>query len=47
MLIFISDKSYNRHVAPFYGDKLTELMNGKIREKLHDIPKNVTWGGKF
>lgn len=37
-------KLFNRHVAPFNGDKLTELMNGKIREKLGDIPKNVTWG---
>lgn len=37
-------KLFQRHVAPFHNDKLSELMNGKIREKLHDIPKNVTWG---
>lgn len=39
-------KAFHRMVDPFYGDPLTELMNGKIREKLHVIPKNVTWGGK-
>lgn len=39
-------KLFNRHVEPFHGDKLSELMNGKIREKLHNIPKNVTWGGQ-
>nr|WBW70140.1 venom protein [Lampona murina] len=39
-------KLFNRLIVPFYGDKLAELMNGKIRQKLHDIPKNVTWGGQ-
>lgn len=29
-----------------YGDTLSDLMNGPIRKKLNDIPKNVTWGGK-
>lgn len=37
-------KSFNRLVEPFHEDKLSVLMNGKIREKLRDIPKNVTWG---
>ncbi|XP_042901286.1 retinoid-inducible serine carboxypeptidase-like isoform X2 [Parasteatoda tepidariorum] len=28
------------------GDVLSDLMNGKIRQKLNDIPQNVTWGGQ-
>ncbi|XP_054724633.1 retinoid-inducible serine carboxypeptidase-like [Uloborus diversus] len=37
-------KLFSRQVEPFHGDALTDLMNGKIRQKLHDIPPNVTWG---
>ncbi|GBM86529.1 Retinoid-inducible serine carboxypeptidase [Araneus ventricosus] len=37
---------FRRLVDPFNGDPLYDLMNGKIRQKLHDIPKNVTWGGQ-
>uniref|UniRef100_A0A4D5R9R6 Carboxypeptidase n=1 Tax=Scolopendra viridis TaxID=118503 RepID=A0A4D5R9R6_SCOVI len=37
---------YRRHVLTFQDDELSKLMNGKIREKLHTIPPNVTWGGQ-
>ncbi|GIY65291.1 retinoid-inducible serine carboxypeptidase [Caerostris extrusa] len=33
-------------VEPYYVDPLDALMNGKVRQKLNDIPKNVTWGGQ-
>lgn len=39
-------KLFNRQVDNLIDDTLSDLMNGKIREKLHDIPKNVTWGGQ-
>ncbi|XP_076337420.1 retinoid-inducible serine carboxypeptidase-like [Tachypleus tridentatus] len=42
----ILHKSYMRHVGNFNGDPLFELMNGKIKETLRVIPKNVTWGGQ-
>ncbi|XP_068587607.1 retinoid-inducible serine carboxypeptidase [Cebidichthys violaceus] len=35
-----------RHIRRFYGQSLSELMNGPIRKKLGIIPKNVTWGGQ-
>ncbi|GFW67934.1 retinoid-inducible serine carboxypeptidase [Trichonephila clavipes] len=38
-------KMFGRLVGPFHSDPLSDLMNGKIRQKLNDIPKNVTWGG--
>uniref|UniRef100_T1J5M9 Carboxypeptidase n=1 Tax=Strigamia maritima TaxID=126957 RepID=T1J5M9_STRMM len=37
---------YKLHVLPYQGDKLEKLMNGKIREKLRTIPKNVTWSSQ-
>lgn len=37
---------FQRHVSRFYADPLYSLMNGPIKEKLHVIPKNVTWGGQ-
>lgn len=39
-------KVFGRLVGPFHSDPLYDLMNGKIRQKLNDIPKNVTWGGQ-
>eukprot|EP01123_Difflugia_compressa_P004776 TRINITY_DN16288_c0_g1_i1.p1 TRINITY_DN16288_c0_g1~~TRINITY_DN16288_c0_g1_i1.p1 ORF type:complete len:425 (-),score=71.35 TRINITY_DN16288_c0_g1_i1:18-1292(-) len=33
------------HLNKYYQDPLTDLMNGKIRQKLN-IPQNVTWGGQ-
>ncbi|XP_015927838.1 retinoid-inducible serine carboxypeptidase isoform X2 [Parasteatoda tepidariorum] len=39
-------KLFRRQVDRLYGDVLSDLMNGKIRQKLNDIPKNVTWGGQ-
>ncbi|XP_051905680.1 retinoid-inducible serine carboxypeptidase [Hippocampus zosterae] len=35
-----------RHIGPLQSQSLDELMNGPIREKLHIIPENVTWGGQ-
>ncbi|XP_068605834.1 retinoid-inducible serine carboxypeptidase [Brachionichthys hirsutus] len=35
-----------RHVQPFHGESLSELMNGQVRKKLRIIPQNVTWGGQ-
>jgi serine carboxypeptidase 1 len=37
---------YRRHVAARYGDALSTLMNGAIRQKLGVIPASVTWGGQ-
>ncbi|KAL6537975.1 hypothetical protein OROHE_012262 [Orobanche hederae] len=28
------------------GDRLDSIMNGEIKNKLHIIPENVTWGGQ-
>ncbi|KAG8186687.1 hypothetical protein JTE90_014761 [Oedothorax gibbosus] len=39
-------KMFTRLVGHTYGDTLSDLMNGPIRKKLNDIPKNVTWGGQ-
>ncbi|XP_077411859.1 retinoid-inducible serine carboxypeptidase [Vanacampus margaritifer] len=36
----------SRHVHRLQSQSLSELMNGPIREKLHIIPDNVTWGGQ-
>ncbi|KAM9783804.1 retinoid-inducible serine carboxypeptidase isoform 1-T1 [Syngnathus typhle] len=36
----------SRHIRPLQAQSLSELMNGPIREKLHIIPENVTWGGQ-
>lgn len=37
---------YKHLVLKFEDDELSKLMNGKIKEKLHTIPPNVTWGGQ-
>ena len=37
---------FQRHVGHFYGEALSELMNGPIRQKLGIIPDDVTWGGQ-
>ncbi|XP_013787581.1 retinoid-inducible serine carboxypeptidase-like [Limulus polyphemus] len=42
----ILHKSYMRHVGNLSSDPLFKLMNGKIKEMLRVIPKNVTWGGQ-
>ena len=34
-----------RHVTRLQQESLSQLMNGQIRQKLGDIPTNVTWGG--
>ena len=34
-----------RHVMRLQQESLSQLMNGPIRQKLGDIPTNVTWGG--
>jgi serine carboxypeptidase 1 len=35
-----------RHVTRLQQESLSQLMNGQIRQKLGDIPTNVTWGGQ-
>jgi serine carboxypeptidase 1 len=35
-----------KHLAAFHSDDLSKLMNGKVKEELRIIPKNVTWGGQ-
>jgi len=35
-----------QQLKPYHGDKLSDLMNGPIKQKLQIIPKNVTWGGQ-
>ncbi|GAB6018431.1 Retinoid-inducible serine carboxypeptidase [Chamberlinius hualienensis] len=35
-----------RHVAPTYGDQLSDLMNGPVRDYLGIIPDTVSWGGQ-
>ena len=34
-----------RHVMRLQQESLSQLMNGPIRQKLGDIPTDVTWGG--
>jgi serine carboxypeptidase 1 len=41
-----NSKSRRNMMLDQANDELTDLMNGKIREKLGIIPKDVTWGGQ-
>lgn len=43
---FFAAPLFDRHVAAFAADPLTELMNGQFKDYLGSIPETVIWGSQ-